>query len=143
MTTKSNDLGYSGYITSRTIAGNRTPQHVQNLVIRDYARRQGLTFRLSATEFAIDNCYLALDGLLDSLDTIDGIILFSLFMLPPQTQRRQQIFEKMIKAGKCLHAATEEFQILTLSDAERAEDVRKINHAMASHPTDVNFLRHP
>ena len=143
MTSKPKDLGYSGYITSRLVAGNRTPQHVQNLVIRDYARRQGLTFRLSATEFAIDNCYLALGGLLDTLDAIDGIILFSLFMLPPQTRRRQQIFKTIIKAGKTIHAATEEFQILTFNDIERAEDIRKINHAMAAHPTDVNLLRHP
>ena len=29
--------GYRGYISARATGGGRTPQHVQNLVIRDYA----------------------------------------------------------------------------------------------------------
>ena len=33
--------GLRGYIASRPVAGARVPQHVQNLVIRDYARRKG------------------------------------------------------------------------------------------------------
>ena len=41
--------GYRGYIGSRPVRGERTPQQVQNLVIRDYAQRNGIAFKLSAT----------------------------------------------------------------------------------------------
>ena len=58
-------LGYRGYIASRPVRGTSTPQHVQNLVIRDYAARSGLDFKLSATEYAMDGCYLMLEAVLD------------------------------------------------------------------------------
>ena len=35
----SNARGYRGYIGSRPYFGERAPQHVQNLVIRDYCQR--------------------------------------------------------------------------------------------------------
>ena len=37
--------GWRGYISPRPVRGSRTPQHVQNLVIRDYAQRNGLLHR--------------------------------------------------------------------------------------------------
>ena len=41
--------GYRGYITSRPFLGERAPQHIQNLVIRDYAAKHGLDYLLSVT----------------------------------------------------------------------------------------------
>ena len=32
--------GHRGYIGARPLNGSRTPQHVQNIVIRDYAKRK-------------------------------------------------------------------------------------------------------
>ena len=45
--------GHRGYIFSRPFHGNRVPQHVQNMVIRDYCQRNGLNYLLSATEYAM------------------------------------------------------------------------------------------
>ena len=42
-----------GYIFSRAFAGQRIPQHMQNLVIRDYCQRNGHTYLLSAAEYAM------------------------------------------------------------------------------------------
>ena len=75
--------GFRGYIASRPILGNRTAQHVQNLVIRDYAQRHNLLFKLSATEYAMAGCYMMLQQVLQELPQLDGIIAFSMFMLPP------------------------------------------------------------
>jgi sporadic carbohydrate cluster protein (TIGR04323 family) len=49
----SNRHGHRGYIASRPVRGQDWPQHVQNLVVRDYAQRNGLHYLLSATEYAM------------------------------------------------------------------------------------------
>ena len=42
-----------GYIFSRKFLGERIPQSVQNLVIRDYCERNNMMYLLSATEYAM------------------------------------------------------------------------------------------
>ena len=46
--------GYRGYVTSRPFMGERAPQHIQNIVIRDYCKKNNLLFLLSATEYVMD-----------------------------------------------------------------------------------------
>ena len=76
--------GVRGYIFSRPFMGERVPQHVQNLVIRDYCKKQGIQYLLSATEYALADCYLILQQVLDELPQLDGIVFYSLFLLPEQ-----------------------------------------------------------
>ena len=56
-----------GYIFSRSFMGERAPQHVQNLVIRDYCKKNNLLYLLSSTEYAMKNCHLMLEQVLDEL----------------------------------------------------------------------------
>ena len=126
--------GFRGYISSRPINGDRTPQHVQNLVIRDYARRKGLAFKLSATEYAMPGCYLMLDGVLDEIDRIEGIIAYSLFMLPSQPARRRAVMARVLAAGCTLHAAVEEYCVAGPKDVEWAENVWRLNEALGRAP---------
>ena len=53
--------GYIGYNGARHLATGRAPQHIQNLVIRDYCRRHDLPFKLSASEYAMPHCYMMLE----------------------------------------------------------------------------------
>ena len=62
--------------------GDRIPQQVQNLVIRNYADRNRLTYLLSATEYAMPNCYMMLEKVIKELSGLEGVICYSLFMLP-------------------------------------------------------------
>ena len=39
-----------GYVFSRSFLGERVPQHVQNIIIRDYCERKNLHFLISASE---------------------------------------------------------------------------------------------
>ena len=39
-----------GYIFCRSFMNERVPQHVQNIVIRDYCNKNNLTYLLSSTE---------------------------------------------------------------------------------------------
>lgn len=83
-----------GYIFSRPFMGERVPQHVQNLVIRDYCKRTGLQFLLSATEYAMVDCHLILEQILDELVNLHGLIAYSLFQLPEKNKAEKKFTRK-------------------------------------------------
>ncbi len=119
----SNQKGYRGYVFSRAVDGHRVPQHIQNLVIRDYAARRGLQYLLSATEYTMDGSYLILEQALSDLGTVDGVILYSMFFLPGDAEQRAAIYDRILAAGCGLHAAVEGFVLESRDDADRWENV--------------------
>ena len=133
--------GNRGYIASRPIMGDRTPQHVQNLVIRDYARRHGLDFKLSATELAVPGCFLMLNGVLNELHMVEGVILYSLFMLPGNQVERRGIYDRVMGAGCVLHAAVEDIRIADSKDVRRVEELWTLNQALRHAPRDLEPYR--
>ena len=123
MNTNPANRGYRGYIASRPVRGASTPQHVQNLVIRDYAARNGLNFLLSATEYAMVGCYLMLEAVLDDLPNLDGVIFYSVFMLPQNHERRRALYGRLLESGHTLHGALENIRVANAADVERLEDI--------------------
>jgi sporadic carbohydrate cluster protein (TIGR04323 family) len=121
--------GYRGYIAARPIFGQRTAQHVQNLVIRDYADRKGLAYRLSATEYAMAGCFMQLRLALDELPRLEGLIAFSLFMLPSRPDRRADLFAEILSCGRHIHFALEGMAVRDAGDAALAEDVWRLHLA--------------
>ena len=119
----SNQKGYRGYVFSRSVDNHRVPQHIQNLVIRDYAQRRKLLYLLSATEYAMPGCYLILEQVVDELAALDGVILYSMFMLPPQAEERERIYRRVLVAGCRMHSAVEGFVLADEADIERWENV--------------------
>ena len=63
-----------GYIFSRPFMGERVPQSVQNIVIRDYCQKNNLHYLLSHVEYAMPSSSLMLEQALEELDLNDGII---------------------------------------------------------------------
>ena len=101
-----NRRGHRGYIASHPVRGQMWPQHVQNLVVRDHARRHGLDFLLSATEYAMGGCYMSLEAVLAELDNLERVIVFSIHMLPKRGERRWEIYDRVLGAGCWVPAAT-------------------------------------
>ena len=126
--------GYRGYIASRPVAGERTAQHVQNLVVRDYARRKGLAFLLSATEYAMPGCYMMLEQVLDELPAIEGIICYSLGMLPADSARRRAVWRRVLDEGASLHGALEGLMVRSEADVARVEDIWLVRGLLPSCP---------
>src|SRR5580704_14510805 len=91
--------GHRGYIGARPLNGSRTPQHVQNIVIRDYARRKNLQYLLSAAEHTMPGSYMILEDILDELPRLRGIICYSIFMLPPDAVKRREIYDRILREG--------------------------------------------
>ena len=124
--------GYRGYIGSRPCMGERCPQHVQNLVIRDYCQRNGLVYLLSATEYAMKNCYVMLEEVMRELPRIEGVVMYSLFMLPERRAARTQVFKRVLGAKCTLHGALENLTVASDDDARRIEDILRINHCLGA-----------
>jgi sporadic carbohydrate cluster protein (TIGR04323 family) len=137
MVSMNNRYGHRGYIASRPVRGQEWPQHVQNLVVRDYAQRNDLDYLLSATEYAMDGCYMNLETVLGELERIRGIICFSLFMLPKSADKRQQLYRRIFDTGADLHGALENMAIKTAEDIARLEDIFLVDRHAARAPLTV------
>ncbi len=127
-----NRFGHRGYIASRPVRGQLWPQHVQNLVVRDYADRNGLQYLLSATEYAMEGCFMNLETVLNESASIKGIIAFSLFMLPGSADGRCHIYDRVFAAGADLHGALEGMAIRETADAARLEDIFMLDRVVAT-----------
>jgi len=133
--------GYRGYVFARPFLGERAPQHVQNLVIRDYAARNGLSYKLSATEYAMDGCHMMLEQVLDELPTLKGLICYSLFQLPVDASARAHIYARVRDSGAELHAALEDLAVREAADIGRVEDIWRVRLALAACPRGRDVAR--
>lgn len=126
--------GHRGYVASRPVFGNRVPQHVQNLVIRDYAARNNLHYKLSATEYAMPGCYMMLQQVLDELTELEGVIAYTLFMLPQRPARRLDIYRRTLDARASLHFAVEGLVLTSAADIRPLEDIWSVQAIMSRAP---------
>ena len=118
-----------GYIFSRTFLGERAPQHVQNIILRDYCAKRAFTFLLSATEYAMEGSSLMLNQIVENLDDIDGIVAYSLFQLPENFEERSRIILTMLEKGKSFHFAVEGIVISDELTHQRCELLWKLKAA--------------
>ena len=119
-----------GYIFSRPFMGERVPQHVQNLVIRDYCERNQLQFLLSVTEYAMPNCHLIFEQILSELSDLHGLVAYSLFQLPESEGRREHIYQRLLQQNKSLHFAVEGLSANTEHGFQRIETLWRIRQTL-------------
>jgi sporadic carbohydrate cluster protein (TIGR04323 family) len=111
-----------GYIFARPFMGERAPQHVQNIILRDYCQKRGHELLLSATEYAMEDSYMILESVLDDLANIDGIVFYSLYQLPSHPEKRKLIYSRVLDAQKSLHFAVEGMSISNINDIDSVEN---------------------
>lgn len=129
--------GLRGYIGSRLYYGSRTPQHVQNLVIRDFCAKRNKAFLLSATEYAMPNCFMMLERVFNELPKLEGIVLYSLFMMPPDRVRRAHLWDILRRHGGMVHAAVEDYSVAGEDDIRRIETTWRLHETMPYCPIAV------
>ena len=118
-----------GYIFSRPFMGERAPQHVQNIVLRDYCSRNGHQLLLAATEYAMDESALVLEAVLQELDQIDGIVMYSIFQLPRDASERRNVVQRVISAGRAIHFAVEGLCVRNKVQASELEEYWQVKLA--------------
>ena len=111
-----------GYIFARSFMGERAPQHVQNIILRDYCQKRGHELLLSAAEYAMPDSYMILESVLDDLANIDGIVFYSLYQLPTQPEQRRLVYSRVLDAQKSLHFAVEGMSISNIKDVDSIEN---------------------
>ena len=115
-----------GYIFSRPFLGERVPQHVQNLVIRDYCKKNQFQFLLSATEYAMPDSDIMLKQVISELDKINGIVAYSLFQLPINHEDRVIAIRSILEQKKEIHFACEDMRIQNKEDFEKIQNIWQI-----------------
>ena len=118
-----------GYNFSRPFMGERVPQHVQNIVIKDFCRKKKLNFLLSVTEYSMTNSFHILKELLDNLSGIYGVVAYSVFQMPYEDKIRRMIYKKILKKGKKIFFACEGLKISNTKDIKRIENIWLIKKA--------------
>jgi len=121
-----------GYIFSRSFMGDRVPQHVQNIIIRDYCQKNNLFYLLSSTEYTMKNCHLMLEQVLEELEPIDGIAAYSLFQLPENKKLREKIYKKILYLKKEIHFSVEGLKIISDKDIEKIENIWLVKQTLPS-----------
>ena len=112
-----------GYIFSRPFLNERVPQNVQNLLIREFCKKEELFYNLSASEYAISNCYKILYQLIHELKNLDGIVAYSVFQLPEENNKRNKILKEILKKKKFFYFALENLKVSKLSDIQKIENI--------------------
>ena len=122
---------FRGYIFSRPFMEERVPQHVQNIVIRDYCSKNDFQYLLSGTEYAMDNSFLMLRQLVKSLPSIDGIVAYSIFQMPEDNDERYSILNNFLLLKKEIHFAVEGLCLNDSKTLENIENIWKVKKTLA------------
>lgn len=125
-----------GYIFSRPFMEERVPQHVQNIVIRDYCSKNDFHYLLSATEYTMENSALMLRQLINDLPSIDGIVSYSIFQMPEDDIERKRIFNSVLSCNKEIHFAVEGLSLYDNETCEQIENIWKVKKTLKH----CNFL---
>ena len=124
------DKGFRGYIFSRPFMEERVPQHVQNIVIRDYCSKKNIQYLLSSTEYAMENCALMLRQLVKDLPSIDGIVAYSIFQMPEDDYERQSVFNSVLSLKKEIHFAVEGLSLFNNDTYNHIENIWQVKKTL-------------
>ena len=89
-----------GYIFGKEFMGERVPQQIQNIVIRDFCIKNKLHYKLSLVEYVFKKSTFMLQEGLKEIDKIYGIVFYSLFQLPEDEKDRNLICKFVFKKKK-------------------------------------------
>jgi sporadic carbohydrate cluster protein (TIGR04323 family) len=115
-----------GYIFSRPFNGERAPQHIQNLVIRDFCIQKKVDLILSSVEYAMNNSWMILKQIIKNLDKFDGIIFYSIYQLPDEESSRIFLYKNLLQKNKKIFFALEKKVIFLKDEFENLEITIKI-----------------
>lgn len=129
--------GYRGYVSCREFGGFSIPVAVQTIVLRDYCARKGFIYKLHVNENEFPHSYMVLDAMLNELDGLEGILVFSMFMLPGRAQRRRAVYERLLQVGIELHLVLENFVVRQAADIQPVEEILAASALMKFCPKQI------
>jgi sporadic carbohydrate cluster protein (TIGR04323 family) len=115
--------GLRGYVTNRAFGVFLIPVPLQSLALRDYCARKGKVYVLPVNENSFPNSYMVLEGMIENLADFEGVIMYSMHMLPQRAERRQRIYDRILEQGCSLHLVLEDLVIAAPQDTAKLEDL--------------------
>ena len=103
--------------------GERVPQGIQNMLLREYCKKKNFNFHLSSVEYCIEGSFIHLNNLVNNLKKYDGILAYSLFQLPVEPNIRNELLLKIIRYKKSFHCAIEDIEINNKESIEKINDI--------------------
>ena len=100
-----------------------------------------LHFKISVNELFFPGCFLNLWGLFDEIDQLEGVLMCSIFMLPPNTDDRKRIYKRLLKSRAELHFVLESFILRTWEDSESLETIFQIREQLPDCLTSEQLLK--
>ncbi len=61
----------------------------------------------------MEGCFMILEDLVEEAPALEGVVLYSIFMLPESRSSRTQYLHRFLSAGVTIHGAVENFDLLT------------------------------
>ena len=74
------------------------------------------------------NCSMIFESVIEEIDSLEGIILFSMFQLPKSKKYRLKVYEKILNSKSSLHAASEKLLLYKEADIERWENIILVDY---------------
>ena len=96
-----------GYIFGKKFMGERAPQHIQNIVIRDFCEKNDLVYNLSLVEYVFKDSTFMLQEFINESANYHGIVMYSIFQLPENQSKRKLVLNHIIKKKKIVYFALE------------------------------------
>jgi sporadic carbohydrate cluster protein (TIGR04323 family) len=134
VTTDEERKGLRGYVSSRPFGGFSIPVPLQSLALRDYCARRGSVYVLPLNENIFPNSYMVLEGMVEDLAGFEGVVMYSMHMLPERAERRAAIYSRIIQQGCRLHVVLEDITIGKAGDADRLEELLVLARMAAAAP---------
>jgi sporadic carbohydrate cluster protein (TIGR04323 family) len=121
-----NRRGLRGYVTSRAFGKFFIPVPLQSLALRDYCARKGKLYVLPVNENDFAHSYMVLEGLIKNLAAFEGVVMYSMQMLPQKPERRRHIYETILAQSCTLHFVLEDTVVSGSADVERIEELLQV-----------------
>jgi sporadic carbohydrate cluster protein (TIGR04323 family) len=121
--------------------GERVPQHVQNIIIRNYCEQNNFQYLLSSTEYVYEKSDIMLEQALNEIKNLDGIISYSLFQLPEDDDKRNRIYNIILKERKEFHFAVEGLKLTNSIETELIEYLWLIKKTIPMCPKNLSLIK--
>ena len=114
------------YVSSRPFGKLNIPVPLQSLGIRDFCSKNNLAFVLPVNENSFPNSYLVLEGIIENLNFYEGIIMYSINMLPTKKEKRLKLINKILQQNCRVLFVLENISISDDSSLKETEFLIKI-----------------
>jgi sporadic carbohydrate cluster protein (TIGR04323 family) len=75
-------------------------------------------------------CFLMFEQLLNSLESLEGIVCYSLQQVPDGAAKREEIFERIILTDRSIHFAVEGLCVSDVASARRVGEIAEVQSVM-------------